>query len=135
SIKVCADNGFISISSALTMKAACLFFTKPDSRRLETMSQIHELFIESPQLSEEQWAQYFRDGYIRLGKVASDDELKGLQKRIDDIMLGEAEMDYDRLMMQLDSDTGEYGDAGKMSFGHKGATLNYRKIEQLEFDP
>jgi len=99
------------------------------------MSQIHELYIDSPQLSEEQWAQYFRDGYIKLGKVLRNDELKSLQKRIDDIMLGEADMDYDQLMMQLDSDTGEYGDAGKMSFGHKGATLNYRKIEQLEFDP
>lgn len=86
-------------------------------------------------ISDEQWAQYFRDGYIRLGKVLHDEELKGLQERIDAIMMGTADVDYDQMLMQLDSETGEYGDAGKQSRGHKGATLNYRKIEQLEFDP
>jgi hypothetical protein len=99
------------------------------------MTNIHELFIDEPQLSEEQWAQYFRDGFIRLGKVLGDEELQQLQTRIDAIMLGEADVDYSQMMMQLDSETGAYGDAGKMSKGHKGATLNYRKIEQLEFDP
>lgn len=86
-------------------------------------------------INEEQWATYHRDGYIRLGKVLADDELTALQERINAIMLGEADVDYDSMLMQLDSETGEYGDAGKMSKGHKGATLNYRKIEQLEFDP
>ena len=99
------------------------------------MAHIHELFIETPQLSEQQWTQYFRDGYIKLGKVLSDDELKGLQARIDAIMRGEAEVDYERMLMQLDSESGAYDDAGVASKGHKGATLNYRKIEQLEFDP
>jgi ectoine hydroxylase-related dioxygenase (phytanoyl-CoA dioxygenase family) len=37
--------------------------------------------------------------------------------------------------MQLDSATGEYGDAGDQTNGFKGATLNYRKIQGLEFDP
>lgn len=86
-------------------------------------------------VSDEQWAQYHRDGYIRLGKVLSSDELKALQDRIDAIMLGEADVDYDKMMMQLDSETGVYGEAGAMTKGHKGSTLNYRKIEQLEFDP
>lgn len=99
------------------------------------MSLVHELFTAHPQLSEEQWSQYFRDGYIRLGKVLGDDELQQLQNRIDAIMLGEADVDYDRMMMQLDSDSGAYGAAGEQTKGHKGATLNYRKIEQLEFDP
>lgn len=113
------------------MKSYCKFIAKE-----KFMAQIFEPFIEeSPQLSEEQWMQYFRDGYIRLGKVLGDDELAALQTRIDDIMLGKAEVDYSQMMMQLDSETGEYGDAGTMSRGHKGETLNYRKIEQLEFDP
>lgn len=63
-----------------------------------------------------------------------DNEVAGLQTRINQIMLGEADVDYDKMLMQLDSETGEYGDAGVQSKGHKGATLNYRKIEQLEFD-
>jgi hypothetical protein len=86
-------------------------------------------------ISDEQWAQYFRDGYIKLGKVLSEGELSALQERIDAIMLGTADVDYDQMLMQLDSETGAYGDAGEMSKGHKGARLDYRKIEQLEFDP
>jgi ectoine hydroxylase-related dioxygenase (phytanoyl-CoA dioxygenase family) len=38
-------------------------------------------------------------------------------------------------MMQLDSSDGKYENAGEQSRGHKGATLNYRKIQDLEFDP
>jgi phytanoyl-CoA hydroxylase len=86
-------------------------------------------------VTEQQWQQYEMMGYLNLGKVVSDDELRTLQQRIDDIMLGKADIDYDKTLMQLDSETGAYGDAGKQSKGHKGATLNYRKIEQLEFDP
>jgi hypothetical protein len=86
-------------------------------------------------ISDEQWAQYSRDGFIRLGRVLGDEELRALQERINAIMLGEADVDYQRMTMQLDSETGEYTDAGAMTKGHKTATLNYRKIEQLEFDP
>jgi hypothetical protein len=50
-------------------------------------------------------------------------------------MLGTAEMDYDRLMMQLDSTTGDYNDLGEQTLGFKGASLAYRKIEGLERDP
>jgi phytanoyl-CoA hydroxylase len=86
-------------------------------------------------LTDEQWSQYDRDGYLHLGPVLSDTDLHALQQRIDDIMLGKAPMDYDRILMQLDSDSGKYEDAGAQSRGHKGATLNYRKIQELEFDP
>lgn len=86
-------------------------------------------------LTDEQWAQYRRDGFLRLGKVLSDDELKRMQQRIDDIMLGDADVKYDRMLMQLDSDTGAYNDAPAGGRGHKGRTLGYRKIQDLEFDP
>jgi hypothetical protein len=86
-------------------------------------------------ISDEQWAQYYRDGYIKLGKVLSGDALRSLQERIDAIMLGTADVDYDQMLMQLDSDTGRYEDSKAMTKGHKGATFDYRKIEQLEFDP
>jgi len=86
-------------------------------------------------LTDEMWCRYQTEGYLRLGKLLADDELKALQDRINGIMMGEADVDYDRLMMQLDSEDGEYGKAGPQSKGHKGATLNYRKIEQLEHDP
>lgn len=86
-------------------------------------------------LTDEQWAQYERDGYLVLGKVLSDGDLAALQQRIDDIMMGTADVPYDRLLMQLDSTTGRYEDAPTQSRGHKGATLAYRKIQELELDP
>lgn len=86
-------------------------------------------------ISDEQWMQYHREGYLKLGKVPGDTEFEALQQRMDDIMLGTAPLDFDKIMMQLDSDTGDYGNMKPMTFGHKGPTLNYRKIEQLEFDP
>src|SRR4029077_18899225 len=61
-------------------------------------------------------------------------DLGALQKRIDQIMLGTAPIDYSRVMMQLDTDTGRYEDAPEQSRGHKGSTLNYRKIQDLEHD-
>ncbi len=85
-------------------------------------------------ITDTQWQQYQRDGYLKLGKVLSDTDLCALQQRIDDIMLGKAHVDYSRLLMQLDSETGKYEDAGEQSKGHKGATLNYRKIQELEQD-
>src|SRR5450432_2813316 len=86
-------------------------------------------------ISDTDWKFYQDNGYLRLGKVLSDAELDALRRRIDDIMLGRAELDYNRLLMQLDSDSGKYEDAGEQSRGHKGASLSYRKIQDLEFDP
>lgn len=86
-------------------------------------------------LTQAQWQQYERDGYLKLGKLLDDQQLQTLQDRIDAIMLGKAKIPYDRLLMQLDSETGKYEDAGEQSKGFKGATLNYRKIQDLELDP
>jgi len=91
--------------------------------------------VKTNALSEQQWQQYQRDGYLKLGKIISDDDLRALQQRIDDIMLGKAQIAYDKMLMQLDSDSGKYEEAGPQTKGHKGATLNYRKIQELEFDP
>lgn len=91
--------------------------------------------MSTPLISDEQWRQYERDGYLKLGKLLSDDDLQALQQRIDAIMLGEADLDYDRILMQLDSEDGVYSNAGRASKGHKGARLDYRKIQDLEFDP
>jgi phytanoyl-CoA hydroxylase len=86
-------------------------------------------------LTESQWRDFQQLGYVKLGKLMSDTELAAMQQRIDDIMLGRADVNYDRMMMQLDSSSGEYSEAGPQTKGHKGATLNYRKIQELEFDP
>ena len=85
-------------------------------------------------ITDAQWQLYQENGYLNLGKVLTDEELAALQGRIDAIMDGEADVDYDRLLMQLDSETGKYEDAGVQSLGWKGATRAYRKIQNLEHD-
>ena len=85
-------------------------------------------------ISDAQWKHYRQEGYARIGRVATDEELSALQSRIDDIMLGKAPLDYDRLMMQLDREPSTEG-PGPQTAGHKGATLSYRKIQSLELDP
>ena len=83
-------------------------------------------------LDNQQWAQFDQDGYLRLGKVASDAEMEALGTRMDEIMLGRVR--YEGMYFQLDSETGAYGDVP--SGGQwAGSTLNYRKIEVLEQDP
>lgn len=82
-----------------------------------------------------QWAQFDQDGFVILSQAVPQATIDALCQRIDEIMLGEASLDYDRMLMQLDSDDGAYDSAGEQSRGHKGSTLNYRKIQQLEKDP
>lgn len=89
----------------------------------------------SRQLSEEEWKHYEEEGYVVIRGFLEPEDLRALQQRIDDIMLGKAEAPYERMLMQLDSETGAYEDAGQQTKGHKGATLNYRKIQDLEYDP
>jgi hypothetical protein len=86
----------------------------------------------APHFTDQQLAEFHATGVVRLGRVISDRELTDLRQRIDDIMLGRQAFSG---MMQLDSDTGQYGDIPAQTAGHKGATLNYRKIEGLEADP
>lgn len=81
------------------------------------------------------WDAYERDGYLHLGKILTDSDLAVLQERINAIMLGIAPVPYDELLMQLDSADGQYESMPAQSRGHKGATLAYRKIQDLERDP
>jgi phytanoyl-CoA hydroxylase len=85
-------------------------------------------------ITQEQWQHFEQHGYVKLGQVDAE-ELAALQQRIDDIMLGTAEIGYERVMMQLDRADGPDSKPGPQSFGHKGATLAYRKIQELEQDP
>ena len=86
-------------------------------------------------LTDDQWQQYERDGYLKLGRLLSDTELAALQQRIDDIMMGRAKVDYDQMLMQLDGDGDDYSKAGPQTRGFKGPSRNYRKIQDLELDP
>lgn len=80
-----------------------------------------------------QWNEYEEKGYLKIGRL-DEAQLRKMQDRIDAIMLGKANLDYSRLLMQLDSATGAYEDAGEQTLGFKGPTLDYRKIQELEHD-
>ena len=75
---------------------------------------------------------YEEHGYVRLGRLLDAADLAELQQRIDAIMLGE--IDCPGLDFQLDGDEAEYAKMPEVSPGHKGATLAYRKIQDLEYD-
>jgi len=83
-------------------------------------------------ITPDQLRSFAETGSVRLGRVVDDATLEGLRERIDRIMLGEVV--YDDMTMQLDADSDDYASMPAMSQGHKGATLSYRKIEQLEQD-
>jgi hypothetical protein len=89
----------------------------------------------SDALDDAAWNSFQTEGFVQLGQLLSTSEVSALQQRIDDIMLGKANVDYSRMLMQLDSSTGNYSDMAPQTKGHKGATLNYRKIQDLEADP
>jgi hypothetical protein len=77
-------------------------------------------------------SRFARDGYARLGRVASDEALEAMRARSDDLMLGRVV--YPGLFFQLDTDSGRYEDL-RYGEGWEGASLNYRKIEKVEADP
>lgn len=81
--------------------------------------------------TEDQWREYDTQGFLKIGRVLDDQELKAIQQRIDDIMLGRIR--YRDMMMQLDLGGG-YDNTAPQTRGWKGETLDYRKIEQLEKD-
>jgi hypothetical protein len=85
-------------------------------------------------ITDSQWDEYEGKGYLKIGSIPKS-SLQAMQTCLDEIMLGKAAVDYDRMLMQRDSDTGRYEDAGVQSKGFKGATLDYRKIQDLEYSP
>ena len=77
------------------------------------------------------WRRFEAEGMVRIGRLDTA-TLSRLRAGLDDIMLGRADAPYDRLLMQLDASSGSYGDLGRQTKGFKGATLNYRKLQDLE---
>ena len=77
-------------------------------------------------------ADFARDGYARLGRVLSDEGIRQLGQRVDDLMM--ARVQHEGLFFQADSRSGRYEDLA-FGLGWQGPSLAYRKIEKLERDP
>jgi hypothetical protein len=82
-------------------------------------------------LTEQQWNDYARDGFLHLGKVLEPEELEALRQRADDLALGNVK--NPDVQMQLDTG-GAYEELpGAVPAFDRGTTL-YRKIQGLETD-
>ncbi len=84
-----------------------------------------------PRLDEQQWSDYWRDGYLRLGRLLEPQEVTALCERADELALGR--LHNPAVEMQLDTG-GAYeelpGAVRELALG----TLRYRKIQGLETD-
>jgi phytanoyl-CoA hydroxylase len=83
-------------------------------------------------LTRDERAFWEENGYLPLGRVAGEGELAELQRRMDEIMLGQVR--YPGMYFQMDSESGEYGSL-RGGATWEGPSLNYRKIQDLERDP
>ena len=88
--------------------------------------------LHGPVLTNDELKVFHEQGYVRLGKVAPDEEIEALCQRIDDIMLGKIR--YDNMLMQLCPSAG-HAELSKQTKEFKGSTLKYRKIQDLDQDP
>ncbi|HEY0515233.1 MAG TPA: phytanoyl-CoA dioxygenase family protein [Thermoanaerobaculia bacterium] len=82
-------------------------------------------------LTEQQWNDYSRDGYLHLGKVLEPEELEALRQRADDLALGNVK--NPDVQMQLDTG-GVYEELPTAVRGFERGTRLYRKIQGLETD-
>ena len=85
-------------------------------------------------ISHAQWAEFLQQGFVRLGVAVADAELAVLQRQVDRLMLvgSNENVDCENMLMQLQLGSNQNG---PQSTGWKGSTLNYRKIQGLEYDP
>jgi len=61
----------------------------------------------------DEWAEFDERGCVVLRGAIAPEALAALRGRIDEIMLGTADVDFGKLMMQLDSPDGQYGNMGE----------------------
>ncbi len=83
-------------------------------------------------LTEQQWHEFDRKGFLRLGPVLDAAELAALQQRMDDIMLGRVR--HSSFRFQLDTG-GKYEELPEATAEATEQTLAYRKVQGLEADP
>ena len=84
-------------------------------------------------VTEAEWREFEDIGFVRLGVVAPEEQIDALCERIDQIMLGDIR--YEGMRMQLCPSASDDRDKVNFSGIHKGSSLKYRKIQELEKDP
>jgi polysaccharide pyruvyl transferase WcaK-like protein len=82
-------------------------------------------------ITEQQWSDYSRDGFLHLGKVLEAEELEDLRQRADDLALGNVR--NPDVQLQLDTG-GAYEELPAAVRSFDRGTMLYRKIQGLETD-
>lgn len=82
-------------------------------------------------LTEAQWQDYARDGFLHLGQVLEQQEVTALCRRADDLALGT--LKNQNIQIQLDTG-GVYEELPPAVHQFEQGTLLYRKIQGLETD-
>jgi hypothetical protein len=82
-------------------------------------------------ITDEQWDQYFRQGFLHLGRLVDADELRLLRARADDLATGRVV--NPRVQVQRDTG-GRYEDLPEVAGQPSAGTLGYRKVQGLETD-
>jgi len=84
-----------------------------------------------PTLSEAQWGDYARLGFLRLGRLLDEGQLEALRRRADELALGRVR--NPGVQMQLDTG-GAYDALPAATDRFEEGTILYRKIQGLETD-
>ncbi len=95
------------------------------------LMQRHDLMKGSPMLTEQQWTDYARDGFLPLGRVLESAAVEALRQRADALALGE--ISNPQVQMQLDTG-GAYEELPGAVPSFERGTVLYRKIQGLETD-
>jgi polysaccharide pyruvyl transferase WcaK-like protein len=82
-------------------------------------------------LTDAQWNDYARDGFLHLGRLLDDEAIASLKERADQLALGKLHNPH--VVMQLDTG-GDYGQLPAAVAHFDRPTLLYRKIQGLETD-
>lgn len=85
-----------------------------------------------PKYSNREHSQFEKDGYVRLGRLLSSNDLSNLRSRIDDLMLGNRIIDG--ITFQLD-DNSNHESLSRRTSGTSEHTLAYRRVDELHLDP
>ena len=97
------------------------------------MTTIRTNLRQNNKMTKTEWQELEEIGYVRLGVVLPEAQIDRLCQRIDEIMLGTIR--YEGMGMQLCPSAPGAGLTTSFSAEHKGSSLKYRKIQELEMDP
>lgn len=90
------------------------------------------MYTVSMKITDAHFQSYEEFGYCIFKDYVSPAQVEAMRQRIDDIMMGK--IVYEGMFFQKDPATMDMNAAGKKDLTFDGASINYRKIKDLEYD-